>query len=41
MKKIVAWMDAVVAKIGDETFLANTAKDVEALCAKFKVPGIE
>jgi glycine hydroxymethyltransferase len=41
MKKIAAWMDAVAGKIGDEAFLAKTCKEVEALCAKFPVPGID
>ncbi len=41
MKKIAAWMDAVAGKIGDEAFLASVAKDVEALCSKFPVPGID
>ena len=41
MKKIAAWMDAVVSHIDDEAFLAATAKDVAELCSKFSVPGIE
>ncbi len=41
MKKIAAWMDAVAGKTGDEAFLAATAKEVEALCSSFPVPGID
>lgn len=41
MKKIAAWMDAVSTHIADEAFLAATAKDVEALCSRFPVPGID
>lgn len=41
MKQIAIWMDAVASKVDDETFLAKTAKEVETLCAKFPVPGID
>lgn len=41
MKKIAVWMDAVAGKVGDDAFLASVAKDVEALCSKFPVPGID
>jgi glycine hydroxymethyltransferase len=41
MKKIAAWMEAVVARHDDEAFLAATAKEVADLCAKFMVPGLE
>ena len=41
MKQIAVWMNAVAAKVDDESFLAQTAKEVEALCAKFPVPGLD
>lgn len=41
MKKIAGWMDAVVSHIDDEVFLAATAKEVEALCKKFPMPGLD
>jgi glycine/serine hydroxymethyltransferase len=41
MKKIAAWIDAVVTRVDDESFLTKTAKDVEALCLKFPVPGLD
>jgi glycine hydroxymethyltransferase len=41
MKKIAAWMDAVAGKVGDDAFLTGLAKEVEALCSKFPVPGID
>jgi glycine hydroxymethyltransferase len=41
MRKIAAWMDASIKAAGDEVALARIAKEVEALCAKFPVPGID
>jgi glycine hydroxymethyltransferase len=41
MKKIAAWMDASIKAAQDDAALAKLAKEVEALCAKFPVPGIE
>jgi glycine hydroxymethyltransferase len=41
MKKIAAWMDAVVSRLDDEAFLSATAEEVADLCAKFPTPGIE
>ncbi len=41
MKKIADWMDAAVAHVEDDAFLAGIAKEVAALCAGFPVPGIE
>jgi glycine hydroxymethyltransferase len=41
MRKIAAWMDASIKAAGDEAALARIAKEVEALCAKFPVPGID
>ncbi len=41
MEKIAEWMDKAVACCEDDAKLAEIAKEVEALCSKFSVPGIE
>ncbi|HPA62978.1 MAG TPA: serine hydroxymethyltransferase [Spirochaetota bacterium] len=41
MEKIAEWMDKAVSCCEDDAKLAEIAKEVEALCAKFSVPGIE
>ena len=41
MEKIAEWMDKAVLCYEDDAKLAAIAKEVEALCAKFSVPGIE
>ncbi len=41
MKKIAAWMEAVAGKVSDDAFLAGIAREVEALCSSFPVPGID
>ena len=41
MKKIAAWMEAVVSRVDDEAFLAAAAQEVEALCKNFPVPGLD
>ena len=41
MEKIAEWMDKAVGCFEDDAKLAEIAKEVEALCSKFSVPGIE
>ena len=41
MEKIAEWMDKAVSCCEDDAKLAEIAKEVEALCSKFSVPGIE
>ncbi len=41
MEKIAEWMDKAVGCCEDDAKLADIAKEVEALCSKFSVPGIE
>jgi len=41
MEKIAEWMDKAVSCHEDDAKLAEIAKEVEALCSKFSVPGIE
>ncbi|HOU85014.1 MAG TPA: serine hydroxymethyltransferase [Spirochaetota bacterium] len=41
MEKIAEWMDKAVLCYEDDAKLAAIAKEVEALCSKFSVPGIE
>ncbi len=40
MKRIAAWMDAVVKKPDDKNVLARVKEEVKQLCLKFPVPGI-
>jgi glycine hydroxymethyltransferase len=41
MEKIAEWMDKAVSCCEDDAKLSEIAKEVEALCSKFSVPGIE
>jgi glycine hydroxymethyltransferase len=41
MVKIADWMDRSIKAAANEAELAKLAREVEALCAKFPVPGIE
>src|SRR5262249_5202684 len=40
MKRLAAWMDAVVSAPGDETLLAKVAGEVKEMCKGFPAPGI-
>jgi glycine hydroxymethyltransferase len=40
MKRIAAWMDAVVSAHEDEALITRTAAEVRELCAAFPAPGI-
>jgi glycine hydroxymethyltransferase len=40
MKRLAAWMDAIVASPGDEALIAKTAGEVKEMCAAFPAPGI-
>jgi glycine hydroxymethyltransferase len=40
MKKIAAWMDAVVAAPGDDALAARTKQEIAELCRAFPAPGI-
>jgi glycine hydroxymethyltransferase len=40
MKKVAAWMDAVVSAPGDEALIARTASEVVEVCKSFPAPGI-
>jgi glycine hydroxymethyltransferase len=40
MKKLAAWMDAVVSAPTDETLIAKVAGEVKELCAGFPAPGV-
>jgi len=41
MEKIAEWMDKAVSCCEDDAKLSEIAKEVEALCSKFSVPGIK
>jgi glycine hydroxymethyltransferase len=40
MKRLAAWMDAVVSAPGDEILIGRVAAEVKELCQSFPPPGI-
>jgi glycine hydroxymethyltransferase len=41
MKTIAAWITAIIAHIDDRTLQKRISEEVQQMCARFPVPGID